>query len=152
MSMPHTLYRGDIDGLSFRGIFQSRFKTLRTTVYFLMPMEKEKTAARALVPCLLCRATRRIPDYTEMGKVLSGLYGASLQADSGKMGDMQLVSVTVSGLSDRCTLNHEKISHELLTILKEAILDPPLDETGCFRQEDFFAGTAADDRTSKGRL
>lgn len=138
MSMPHTLYRGDIDGLSFRGIFQSRFKTLRTTVYFLMPMEKEKTAARALVPCLLCRATRRIPDYTEMGKVLSGLYGASLQADSGKMGDMQLVSVTVSGLSDRCTLDHEKISHELLTILKEAILDPPLDETGCFRQEDFL--------------
>lgn len=138
MFMPHTLYRGDIDGLSFRGIFQNRFKTLRTTVYFLMPMEKEKVAARALVPCLLCRATRKIPDYTEMGKVLSGLYGATLQADSGKMGDMQLVSVTVSGLADRCTLDHEVISHQLLSILKDAIFDPPLDETGCFRQEDFL--------------
>ena len=136
--MPNTLYCGSVGSTPFRGIFDKRFKTLRTTAYFFLPMEKGKTAARALVPCILCRATRKIPDYTQMGRYLSGLYGASLQADCGKMGDMQLLSVTVSGLADRYALEKEAISESLLQLLVDVILDPPLDEQGNFFEESFL--------------
>ena len=55
------------DGVGFRSIEDTRFKTMRIAVNFLVPLdEKYQVAARALLPFLLTRASRDYPDFTKM--------------------------------------------------------------------------------------
>lgn len=49
------------EGINFRSIQDTRFKTLRIAVNFMLPLEKETAAANALLPFLLSRASREYP-------------------------------------------------------------------------------------------
>lgn len=125
------------NGVHFRRIQDSRFKTQRISVNMMVPLQKETAAANALIPYLLCRTNRAYPDYTKLGQRLCELYGASLNGDIQKLGDVQVLSVTAAGLADRYALHGEKISSELTELLCSAIFDPVLDEDGLFPIDGF---------------
>ena len=76
----------------------------------MLPVQKEQVAANGLLAFLLTRASREYPDFTKLAQRLAELYGASLNADVSKLGDVQVLSISATGLSDRLTLNGEKIS------------------------------------------
>ena len=66
------------DGVNFRSIRDSRFKTVRISVNFFVPLQNDTVAANALLPFLLSRASEDYPDYTKLGQKLAELYGADL--------------------------------------------------------------------------
>lgn len=126
--------RNICDGVEFLGVRDPKFKTARMSVHFLLPMKAEHVSANALLPFLLSRASREYPDFTKLSRRLAELYGASLNADVGKIGDLQVLSVSASGLADRYALHGEHVSAELANLLCGVLFDPPF-EDGMFPAE-----------------
>lgn len=63
-------------GINFKGIRDSKFKTLRLSVHFMLPVQKDQVAANGLLAFLLTRASREYPDFTKLAQRLAELYGA----------------------------------------------------------------------------
>ncbi|WP_195983416.1 pitrilysin family protein [Clostridium sp. D33t1_170424_F3] len=124
------------DGVNFRSIRDNKFKTVRMSVHLVVPMSRTAAAENALVPFLLSRASREYPDYTKLGQRLAELYGASLNADVQKLGDLQVLTISACGLADRYALDGESISRELGDLLCSILFDPPF-EDGLFPQDGF---------------
>jgi len=128
--------RSICDGVNFRSIKDTKFKTVRMSVNFMLPLQKTVAASNAILPFLLSRASRGYPDFTKLGERLAELYGAEINADVQKLGDVQLLSISATGISDRYALNGESISAELSKLLCSIIFDPPF-ENGHFPEVGF---------------
>ena len=128
--------RAICDGVNFRSIRDTKFKTMRISAHLIVPMSRQTAAENALLPFLLSRASREYPDFTKLGQRLAELYGASLNADVQKLGDLQVLSLSVSGIADRYALEGEAISGELAKLLCSILFDPPLVD-GLFPEDGF---------------
>lgn len=128
--------RAICDGVNFRSIRDTKFKTMRISTHLIVPMSRQTAAENALLPFLLSRASREYPDFTKLGQRLAELYGASLNADVQKLGDLQVLTVSASGIADRYALEGEAISGELAQLLCSILFDPPL-EDGLFPEDGF---------------
>lgn len=128
--------RSVCSGVNFRSIRDVRFKTMRLSVHFMLPLTEKTAAPNALLPFLLTRASRKYPDFTKLNQRLAELYGAVLDADVQKLGDVQVLSVSASGIADRYALNGESVCAELSRLLCSVIFDPPF-EDGQFSAEGF---------------
>lgn len=128
--------RSVCDGVSFRSIKDTKFKTVRMSVNLMLPLDKQTVAKNAILPFLLSRASREYPDFTKLGERLSELYGAEINADTQKLGDVQLLSISATGIADRYALNKEKVSTELSGLLCSILFDPPF-ENGMFPEQGF---------------
>ena len=92
------------DGVTFHSIGEKRFKTGRLTAAMLLPLSAETASANAVLPYLLRRSCRRYPTFRALNEKLSSLYGASLQAQVYKLGEVQVLAVSAVGLEDGCWL------------------------------------------------
>lgn len=128
--------RSVCSGVNFRSVRDVRFKTVRLSVHFMLPLTEKTAAPNAILPFLLTRASRKYPDFTKLNQRLSELYGAVLDADVQKLGDVQVLSVSASGIADRYALNGESVCAELSRLLCSVIFDPPF-EDGAFPAEGF---------------
>lgn len=128
--------RAICDGVNFRSIRDTKFKTMRISAHLIVPMSRQTAAENALLPFLLSRASREYPDFTKLGQRLAKLYGASLNADVQKLGDLQVLSLSASGIADRYALEGEAISGELAKLLCSIFFDPPLVD-GLFPEDGF---------------
>ena len=128
--------RAVCSGVNFSSIRDDRFKTIRMSVHFLWPLAKETVSVNSILPFLLSRASRKYPDFTKLNAHLADLYGAVLDANVQKLGDVQVLSVSASGIADRYSLKGERISAELAKLICSIIFDPPL-ENGLFPAQGF---------------
>ena len=128
--------RAICDGVNFRSIRDTKFKTMRISAHLIVPMSRQTAAENALLPFLLSRASREYPDFTKLGQRIAELYGASLNADVQKLGDLQVLSLSASGIADRYALEGEAISGELAKLLCSILFDPPLVD-GLFPEDGF---------------
>ena len=119
--------RAVCSGVNFRSIRDDRFKTVRLSVNFMWPLTVKTVSPNAVLPFLLTRASRKYPDFTLLNEHLAELYGAVLDADVEKLGDVQVLSVSASGIADRYALDGESVSKELSMLLCSMIFDPLLD-------------------------
>ncbi len=125
------------DGVVFNTIKDNRFKTSKITANIYMPLNSESVSANALLCYMLVRCCKKYPDFTTLSRKLSSLYGAELNGSVSKMGDMQCLTISVSGLDDRYTIDGEVISEELGSLLCEAIFNPKVQD-GKFCVEDML--------------
>jgi predicted Zn-dependent peptidase len=128
--------RSVCDGVWFRSIRDSRFKTVRISIHFFRPLERDTVSENAILPFLLTRASRQYPDYTKLNEHLAELYGAELDADVQKLGDLQVLSISITGLADRYALCGEKLSSEYSRLLCSLLFDPLLVD-GMFPEDGF---------------
>jgi Predicted Zn-dependent peptidases len=128
--------RSVCEGVNFRIVKDTKFKTVRVSVNFMLPLQKETAAGNAILPFLMSRASREYPDFTKLSERLEELYGAQIDADVQKLGDVQMLSIYASGIADRYALQGESIAAELSRLLCSIIFDPPL-EDGLFPQDGF---------------
>lgn len=122
-------------GVFFHWITDSRFKSNRLSLHFLLPMEEQRRSRRAILPYLWVKRCRRYPDMTSLSCRLAELYGAGLGAKVDQLGQNQMLSLSVTGIDDRFTLNGEPLLSQCARLLCELVLDPYLEE-GLFSQED----------------
>lgn len=115
-----------------------QFKTARLSVHLVLPLTTPETAAlRAIVPNVSSRATREYPDYTEFGRRLAELYGASVQAGVSRIGDNQILTLAASGIANRYAFGGEDVQQALAEILESILFTPLTDANGLFPEEGF---------------
>lgn len=124
------------DGVSLHLLQESQFKTNQISVYFFCKMSREDASANALVPSLLKRGCVSYPSMTEINKRLEDLYGAALSEGVRKLGEYQVMSLTLTILDDSFALNKEPLLQEGIKLLQDVIFHPVL-ESGLFRNQDF---------------
>jgi predicted Zn-dependent peptidase len=89
------------------------------------------TAARALVPRVLARGTRRLPSLRDLQIELDRLYGAGLSGDARKMGERQLVQFRADWVHDR--LAGEPLLEKMGALFAEMLYEPAVDDEGMLR-------------------
>lgn len=114
------------DGVFFNCIRDSRFKTMKITANIIVPLSPETASSNALLCGVLSHSCKAYPDFTELSRKLSSLYGADLETSVRKCGDNQVLRISVSGLDDRYALSGESISEELAALLCNVIFKPNL--------------------------
>ena len=112
------------DAVAFNSIKENRFKTMRISVTAFLPLSKETAAQNALMSLVMTRSCDKYPDFTLLSKKLSYLYGASLSSGFHKMGDVQALTFSISGIDDRYALDDEVISIELSNLLCDVVFNP----------------------------
>ena len=113
------------------------FKTSRIIVSMALPMD-EKMAANSLLIYLLKRSCKAYPDFSLLNGKLDELYGASLSAAVSKIGDLQVLSLSLTCLDDRFALTDESIAQQCAELLASLIFSPNC-KSGSFGAENLAA-------------
>lgn len=101
----------------------SRFKTGRISVSMALPMD-DKTAANSLLIYLLKRSCKEYPDFSLLSGKLDELYGAALSAGVSKIGEAQVLTLSLTCLEDRFALTEESIVEQCAQLLASMIFSP----------------------------
>jgi predicted Zn-dependent peptidase len=108
------------------------FKTVAARLVFQADLD-ERTAARALVPRVLGRGTRRLPTLRDLQVELDRLFGAMLTGDAGKIGERQVIQLRADWVHDR--LAGAPLLTEMAGLLAEYLHDPACDADGGLRAD-----------------
>lgn len=108
----------------FNTVNDSRFKTMKMSISAYLPLKKETASQNALLCDILTRSCKEYNTLAILEKKLLSLYGASLSSHVKKEGDLQVLTISVSGLDDRYVFDDTKISSELAEILCKIIFEP----------------------------
>ena len=122
-------------GVVFHWITDPRFKSNRLSIHFVLPMEEARRAGRAILPYLWVKRCQTYPDMTSLSCRLAELYGAGLGAKVDKLGQNQVLSLAITGLDDRFTLEGEAMLTQCAQLLRDLVQQPYL-EDGLFSAED----------------
>ncbi len=120
------------NGVRIQDLTDNKFKTMKISVNFILPLKEETAGAYALIPSLLTQVTKDYPDISILSKYLSELYGAHLGCSVSKIGDYQLINISVGGISDKFALDGEDLSLSYTKLVTDCLLNPLVDEDGNF--------------------
>lgn len=123
------------DGINLYLIREPKFKTVSASLVMYRSFD-ENTTGNALLPQILKRGNEDLKDTKAIEKFLGQRYGASLNVDVLKKGDMQLIYLGSSVISDKYTIKGEGVVSEILSFLT-GLVERPLIEEGGFRREYF---------------
>lgn len=119
------------------GIFikNMRFNTTLISFNFYLPMGYETVADNALLPFILTTCSKKYPDFSRLNYKLNKLYGAELSASAEKVGDLQLLKMSISVINDEYTLDNEPLCKTACELLCDMIFEPMV-QNGSFTEED----------------
>lgn len=129
-------YEKICEGAAYTELIDRRLKTNNIYVHILEPLSDENAAANALIPIILSDSNCKYKNLTELSRKLSSLYGADVRGGISKLADCQVVSLACGCISDKYTIDGEKISGEMLDIFIDCLLNPNL-ENGVFASAEF---------------
>ena len=133
--MKYSFSRKEISaGTEFCSISAQGFKSSCVSVNFVLPLG-EKASLYALIPSILTRSSKEYPDLMSIVKKMAKLYGADLVADVSKVGENQILKISISYIDDRFALDNEVITAECSRMLFELIFNPKV-ENGAFCASD----------------
>lgn len=122
-------------GIYFNIISDKKFKTNRISINLIFPLKEETVSASAIIPFILKKRFKDIPDFTKLNQKLDDLYGSVLDGDVRKFGDYQILNLYISGIDNKYALKSEDIVSEITNIIGKVLLDPVL-EDGHFLDKD----------------
>ncbi len=111
------------------------FKTISARLVFHAPLDAG-SAARALVPRLLGRGTRKHPSLRDLQVALDRHFGASLRGGSRKIGERHLVQCSASWIND--ALAGSDLTATMGDFWAAWLHDPLPDDDGLAFREDLF--------------
>ena len=124
------------DGVIGNFIPTTRFKTARLSVSFYVPMREDTASAYALLPFILTGCGKEYPTSRIISRHLDNLYNAALACECTKMGDLQLLSVSITCMENKYALDGSDIVLKCANMLSSLIFNPLCDEGG-FEEQNF---------------
>ncbi len=101
-----------------------RFKTMKITLAAFVPAERGHASEYAVLSDILTRGSRKYPSLKVLEKKLLSLYGAELSSNVRMQGDMQVLSLSLTGLCEKFAFDNTAIAGELSEILCQLLFDP----------------------------
>ncbi|WP_040197739.1 EF-P 5-aminopentanol modification-associated protein YfmF [Candidatus Soleaferrea massiliensis] len=123
------------ENIYFSGITDPKFKSNRISVNLMMPLREDTVSSQAILPFLMRKGSKKLPDFTLLNQRLAELYGASLDADVKKSGSCQILNLSIQSLDDRFSIGGEAVASECAKLLCDLTLEPHF-ENGQFPQKD----------------
>ena len=123
-------------GVSFNTIVDPRYKTDRISVNLMLKLDGKTASEYAVLPFILRKGYKDCPDFTQLNRRLNELYGAYLDADVRKIGDNQVLNLSIASIDDAFALDGEKMVEELSRILAGIVLSPNM-PGGAFDPKEF---------------
>ncbi len=118
-------------GVTLRVYNDSRFKQGAISIQLVRPMCREEAAQNALLSAVLLRGSEKYPDLQAITWRLDELYGAGVGTMVRRVGDWQTTGLHITFLDDRFALPGDEILAPTLSLAKELLLRPKL-ENGVF--------------------
>ena len=122
------------DGVELCAVQTDMFKTCKINIMMALPLAGD-IAAKAVLPYILRRSCRRYPDFTSLNGHLDTLYGATLGAAVSKLGEAQLLQLSVGAIDDRFVPDGSSGAAEAAELLTQLLFEPKL-ENGTFCPSD----------------
>ncbi len=123
-------------GIKAHFIKTDLYKTDLTCIIITTPLKRETVTLNALIPFMLRRGTKRLPNQSLINKELENMYGASFNCGIDKMGDNVVLKFYIESISSEYALNNENILEMNLNNLLEMVFDPI--QNGDFLNEEFL--------------
>lgn len=123
------------EGIYFTSVHEDKFKYSHISINFILPLQAETASLYALLPLLLRRACRAYPDMTALNAKLAELYGAQMDWDVSKRGEMQIITLYIEVLNDHFALEQEELLKAGASLLRDVVFDPVF-ENAAFRAAD----------------
>lgn len=101
-----------------------RFKTAKISVNMALPLKKETASVYAVLVYFLHRSCRKYPDMTKLSSRLAYLYGATISASVTKIGEAQVLRLSLTAIDDRFSLTDESITENCMDLLLDMIFEP----------------------------
>lgn len=102
----------------------SRFKTGRISFNIALPLEKD-ASANAILPYILNRSCEKFPNYIELNKKLSSLYGATLTPSVSKAGEAHVLRLSMTMIDNKFALEkNEDIILACVDLLLDIVFAP----------------------------
>lgn len=115
------------DGVQFNSIIDKRFKTNKISINFITELKKETATSNAIIPFLLKKGYSGCSDYTLFNRQLEELYGAYVASYVQKVGDYQIISLSITSIDDKFALDGDEITSKTASILCEMAFNPILE-------------------------
>ncbi len=106
----------------------NRFKTARISVTAYLPLTAENIANASLMSQVLSTGCKRFPHPLDMSRELDRLYGATLGADTDKVGDTLVWRTGIIFVQDKYL--PENIFSDCANLLFDTVFSPFADENG----------------------
>ncbi len=132
MSAKCYVLQNGVEGLFIKN---ERFNTTSVSFNFYLPLRADTVAKNALLPFLLTTCGAQYPDFSQLNRKLNRLYGAQLDASAEKLGDYQLLKMSISVINDRYTFESESLLKQAIDMLLSLIFEPKI-ENGAFAETD----------------
>ena len=113
-------------GIRFSRVSDEKFKSSRISLNLIVPLESETASVNAIQPLLWQKGCLSCPDFTLLNRRLDGMYGAALYGDVLKFGGYQILSLSISGLYDRFTMENRALVREYAGLLCDLVLEPKI--------------------------
>lgn len=127
----HTIHKP-----KFHEIKLDKFKMNKISINFITPISPQTASLNAALSLILKQQCQAFPSPAIMGKKLKNLYGAELDSDCLKIGDLQLITFSISVLKDNFALNNEPLLKEAFNLLLNVVFKPKLNEQLQFTEQD----------------
>lgn len=124
------------ENIGYSTIIDKKFKTCTISVRFLTMLDKNTAAANSLAVSELSSTNSTYRTIASMNEKLSALYGASLASSTRKRGDVQVLSVGASWITNKYTFDSEDVDGEMLSVFRDCIFSPET-EDGAFGADTF---------------
>lgn len=122
------------EGLRLCSAPTDRFKTAKISVNMAVPLKKETASANAVLVYYLHRRCKKYPDMTALNSRLAYLYGARISASVAKIGDVQILRLSMTSIDDRFAIKKESVTEQCGGLLLDMIFEP-YTEGGTFSAE-----------------
>ena len=117
-------------------IYDEKFKSNMVKFSFVTPYDEKRSYANALLQVMLVSSNTEIKSRTELAMKMSELYGSSIRAGYGSIGDYQICGLSASYICDKFTINGENISSEVIRQLLLCLFSPDMNN-GVFNEKYF---------------
>lgn len=124
-------------GIKAHFIKTDLYKTDLSCIIITTPLKRETVTKNALIPFLLRRGTKKLPNLSEINKKMEDMYGASFNCGIDKMGDNVVLKFYIESINNDYALNNEDVLKMNLENLLDIVFDPV--QNGNLLNEDFLS-------------
>lgn len=124
-------------GIKAHFIKTDLYKTDLTCIIITTPLKRETVTLNALIPFMLRRGTKRLPNQSLLNKELENMYGAAFNCGIDKMGDNVVLKFYIESISSEYALDGENILEMNLNNLLDIVFDPV--QNGDLLNEEFLS-------------
>lgn len=118
------------EGINLHIINTNKFKTNLISVFLTTKLERDNVTKNALIPMVLRRGCKSLPDIEKLNNRLDEMYGSDFNCGVDKTGDNQVLKFYLENINNKFLPQEEDLLKEGIETLLEIVFNPVLENEG----------------------